>query len=317
MPDQDAEARRGRVLAAMKSPAASATRELIDLLGDDDPLVREWAIEALTRRKDRATAVDRLLERLRDPRSDVRWYAARALGKLGKVGGADDAVPDALIEALSDPDEYVRCFAAWALGVLDVRDAIPRLRERLLQERRVRRGLEEQSIGVALARLDTPRGPTSEPHQTSLFEGMAISDSMHADLPRTRSELLKEELLKTAQSVFLDRRGGADLILKGRAEFRVQYFRSECLKQKVLAARGKRCQLCNFTFRKADGEEYGECHHIEPVSQGGPDHEDNLLVLCPNHHKELHLATVAFPGGKSRPESVCINGETIPVRWGS
>ena len=268
MPDQDAEARRRRVLAAMKSPAASATRELIELLGDDDPLVREWAIEALSRRKDRSAAVKELLERLQDDRADVRWYAARTLGKLG---GADDAVRRALTDALTDPDEYVRCFAAWALGVLGLRDAIPDLRKRLLEERKGKRGLEEQSIGVALARLDTPRSEKPEDKQAALFNDSALSPSPAGKLPRTRGEILKEELLKTAQSVFLDR-AGHDVLLKGRAEFRMQYFRSESLKQKVLAQRGKRCQLCNFTFRKADGQEYGECHHIEPVSQGGENH---------------------------------------------
>jgi predicted restriction endonuclease len=87
-------------------------------------------------------------------------------------------------------------------------------------------------------------------------------------------------------------------------------------KERVLIERGRRCQLCGFTFKKVDGEEYAECHHLEPVSQGGPDHADNLLVVCPNHHKELHWAAVTFPGSKSRPETVCINGETITVRWG-
>src|SRR5438093_139125 len=126
MPRGGPDERRQEVLSAMKSPSAAATRTLIGALGDADPLVREWAIEALSRRKDRSAAVKELLERLQDDRADVRWYAARALGKLG---GADDAVRRALTDALTDPDEYVRCFAAWALGVLGMRDAIPDLRK--------------------------------------------------------------------------------------------------------------------------------------------------------------------------------------------
>ena len=64
MTQRDAEARRARVLAAMKSPGSAATRELVGLLADDDPLVREWAIEGLTRRKDRDDAVPDLVKRL-------------------------------------------------------------------------------------------------------------------------------------------------------------------------------------------------------------------------------------------------------------
>src|SRR5439155_2260096 len=103
MTQRDAEARRARVLAAMKSPGSAATRELVGLLADDDPLVREWAMEGLTRRKDRDDAVPDLVERLDDERADVRWYAARAVGKLEVP---DETVQAALIRALDGADEY-------------------------------------------------------------------------------------------------------------------------------------------------------------------------------------------------------------------
>lgn len=38
---------------------------------------------------------------------------------------------------------------------------------------------------------------------------------------------------------------------------------------------------------------YGnEIHHIIPVSQGGKATEENLILLCPNHHKQAHLGVL-------------------------
>jgi predicted restriction endonuclease len=95
----------------------------------------------------------------------------------------------------------------------------------------------------------------------------------------------------------------------------MRYVRSLAVKERVLAERGARCQVCGFTFRTKDGTDYAEAHHIRPVSAGGPDHADNILVLCPNHHRQLHRAEVTWPHGQSRPRGVVISGEAVRVRW--
>lgn len=50
-----------------------------------------------------------------------------------------------------------------------------------------------------------------------------------------------------------------------------------------------RCQFpgCEARIRKRDGGFYIEVAHIQPASQGGQSVIGNLLVLCPNHHKEF------------------------------
>lgn len=50
-----------------------------------------------------------------------------------------------------------------------------------------------------------------------------------------------------------------------------------------------RCQFpgCNARIQKKEGGYYIEVAHIEPVSQGGKSVLGNLIVLCPNHHKEF------------------------------
>jgi len=53
-----------------------------------------------------------------------------------------------------------------------------------------------------------------------------------------------------------------------------------------------KCQLCDFTFKKKNGEYYNEIHHIIPLSQNGKDQEINSLIVCANCHRKLHYATV-------------------------
>jgi predicted restriction endonuclease len=50
-----------------------------------------------------------------------------------------------------------------------------------------------------------------------------------------------------------------------------------------------KCQFpqCNSVIKKANGDLYVEVAHIEAVHKGGKSVAGNLLVLCPNHHKEF------------------------------
>lgn len=49
------------------------------------------------------------------------------------------------------------------------------------------------------------------------------------------------------------------------------------------------CELYKLPgFRTADGKVYLETHHVVPLSEGGLDHEKNVVALCPNDHREAH-----------------------------
>jgi hypothetical protein len=56
-------------------------------------------------------------------------------------------------------------------------------------------------------------------------------------------------------------------------------------------AHGYRCQFpgCASVIRTRGGGRYAEVAHVEPVRSGGRSVLGNLLVLCPNHHKEFDL----------------------------
>ncbi|OJJ23608.1 hypothetical protein BKI52_04395 [marine bacterium AO1-C] len=51
--------------------------------------------------------------------------------------------------------------------------------------------------------------------------------------------------------------------------------------------RGYTCQLCGTQIKKKGGGYYIEAAHIIPKYQQGSETLDNILILCPNHHKEF------------------------------
>lgn len=48
-----------------------------------------------------------------------------------------------------------------------------------------------------------------------------------------------------------------------------------------------KCQICGNTIKKKSGEFYIEAAHITPKHQSGKEIPENILILCPNHHKEF------------------------------
>lgn len=54
------------------------------------------------------------------------------------------------------------------------------------------------------------------------------------------------------------------------------------------------CQICNFTFTTESGSKYCEAAHVEPLSsrKKGVDTAENIVILCPNHHKMLDFGAI-------------------------
>lgn len=51
------------------------------------------------------------------------------------------------------------------------------------------------------------------------------------------------------------------------------------------------CQLCNKVapFLRKDGSPYLEVHHIHFLRDGGSDSVNNVVALCPNCHRKMHV----------------------------
>lgn len=56
------------------------------------------------------------------------------------------------------------------------------------------------------------------------------------------------------------------------------------IKEKIISRDRGICQKCKNTCKQYSGQ----VHHIIPVSEGGIDHEDNLILLCSDCHTEVH-----------------------------
>lgn len=53
--------------------------------------------------------------------------------------------------------------------------------------------------------------------------------------------------------------------------------------------RGFKCQICNSFILKKNGDYYTEAAHIIPHHKKGEATLGNIILLCPNHHKEFDL----------------------------
>lgn len=64
--------------------------------------------------------------------------------------------------------------------------------------------------------------------------------------------------------------------------------RSRGLVERLRELYAGRCQLCLWEPTRVYGAELCEAHHLQWLSRGGRDELDNLVLLCPNHHRAVH-----------------------------
>ena len=66
-----------------------------------------------------------------------------------------------------------------------------------------------------------------------------------------------------------------------------QYKTDNKTKVMIRKLRGYKCQICGYGVPKKDGGRYVEAAHIQDKALKGPMRPYNILILCPNHHKEF------------------------------
>lgn len=71
------------------------------------------------------------------------------------------------------------------------------------------------------------------------------------------------------------------------------YERSPEVKAWVLWASKFICESCDqdAPFKKDDGQQFLEVHHVVPLVEGGPDVVSNAVALCPNCHRAMHYSS--------------------------
>jgi hypothetical protein len=104
---------------------------------------------------------------------------------------------------------------------------------------------------------------------------------------RFGSTLLLDAIFNHDRIVEIDER-------KQLQESRMDYDRNESLAEGLKYFYDHQCQVCGHDFEPTYGSPFAETHHIQYLSEGGPDISGNMVVLCPNHHRIIHATHAEF-----------------------
>lgn len=91
--------------------------------------------------------------------------------------------------------------------------------------------------------------------------------------------------------------------------------------KKVKAIRDGRCQVCEalgqepVAFNQKNGTPYSEAHHVQPVSLllSGSLGASNIMVLCPNHHRQAHYGTFEIIENKAESWVVKLDSDEVEI----
>jgi HEAT repeat protein len=176
--------------------------QIVEAFPGLDPRARVAAVEILGRSR-RIEAAPWLLQRLRDPETDVRARACDALASIG----ATEAGP-ALVRALSDPMWPVRAVAARALGRLRHEAATPGLCEAMRDRQwwvranaaEALKAMGDPGLAALDGMLDGPDG-FARHLAVQMLEESGVVDLRIEDLALDESELRRSAELLVARLV--------------------------------------------------------------------------------------------------------------------
>jgi 5-methylcytosine-specific restriction protein A len=125
---------------------------------------------------------------------------------------------------------------------------------------------------------------------------LILRGNAHPPLPKKAvPETIEEIVHKKAQKLPLDQlefQARYSLKAGGRREVVSEVFDSDQIVSEYAQRRADGiCQLCNrpAPFKNRDGEPFLEIHHIIPLAEGGQDSIENVVALCPNCHRRMHV----------------------------
>jgi 5-methylcytosine-specific restriction protein A len=84
----------------------------------------------------------------------------------------------------------------------------------------------------------------------------------------------------------------------------------------IKIVREHKCQICETTIIKKDGSQYVEAAHIISKHEKGPETPDNIILLCPNHHKEFDLGDLVILKHNSIEIKFKLNGKKYNINLG-
>ncbi len=92
------------------------------------------------------------------------------------------------------------------------------------------------------------------------------------------------------------------------------YKRDNMTIAQIKILRDFKCQICGTTIKKKDGSFYIEAAHIKPKHLKGRETLDNILLLCPNHHKEFDFGQLEIKNHDNDKVEFILNGQQYKIK---
>lgn len=134
----------------------------------------------------------------------------------------------------------------------------------------VRRLSETDHQMLVEAAQDIPTEPDAE-----LVPEDALESALYQEDPDAVARLVRE----TSHGLSAERQ---------RTITRTVPERNRALVDRLQQVYDGRCQICRWDPVDEYGKPLCEGHHIQWLSRGGDDTMDNLMLVCPNHHRAIH-----------------------------
>ena len=147
--------------------------------------------------------------------------------------------------------------------------------------------------------LNTGRKPVGQKAMRQLYD--QFSKQIKTKAPNTAVSKLTDEEEQEAASIYIRAKyENKEEIRQAIAKYENQnsevvtttttsFKRNNIVASLIKQYRGYKCQICGISILKSDGTYYVEAAHIMPHHQGGTTSLYNIIILCPNHHKEFDL----------------------------
>lgn len=94
---------------------------------------------------------------------------------------------------------------------------------------------------------------------------------------------------------------------------RKTYKRDNNIIAQIKFVRDFNCQICGTSIKKRDGSKYIEAAHILPKNKGGGESLDNIILLCPNHHKEFDYGILDIKLHSKKIVKFILNGARYEI----
>ncbi len=203
-------------------------------------------------------------------------------------------------------------------GYADPNDgAVPRWRAKVrLLANLIENPIDARSLpaGEEFDWLRVPLQTSSIPLKASAFDEIVKRSGLDISEVRLRRDA------STKQGVRKLERKAANLDPKRKEKISEEIERGSIGKQ-VKKARGYRCQICEalgkepISFMKSTGKPYAEAHHVHPVSLmlAGSLSEENIMVLCANHHRQAHYGRFAIKEHREHDWQIEVDGTALTI----